>query len=48
MFERFTARRDEQLWYYRSLVEAFHGYPGRMADELERVVAELGALAKSS
>lgn len=45
MFERFAAGRDEQLWYYRSLVEAFRGYPSRMADELERVVAEIGTLA---
>jgi uracil-DNA glycosylase len=45
MFERFTAGRDQQLWYYRSLVEAFRGYPSRMADELERVVAEVGTLA---
>ena len=47
MFERFTAGRDEQLWYYRSLVEAFEGYPSRMAGELERVFAEIGALAES-
>ena len=31
MFERFTAGRDEQLWYYRSLVDAFRGYASRMA-----------------
>jgi uracil-DNA glycosylase len=45
MFERFTAGRDQQLWYYRSLVEGFRGYPSRMADELARVVAEIGTLA---
>ena len=45
MFERFTAGRDEQLWYYRSLAEAFRGYPSRMADELKGVVAEIGTLA---
>ena len=45
LLARFTAGRDEQLWYYRSLVEAFRGYPSRMADELERVVAEIGTLA---
>jgi hypothetical protein len=41
MFARFTAGRDEQLWYYRTLVQAFHGHPSRMAGELERVVAEI-------
>jgi hypothetical protein len=45
MFERFTAGRDEQLWYYRSLVDAFRGYPSRMAGELERVVAEIEVAA---
>jgi len=45
MFERFTAGRDEQLWYYRSLVDAFRSYPSRMAGELERVVAEIGVAA---
>jgi HD domain-containing protein len=47
MFQRFTAGRDNQLWYYRSLVEAFRGHPSRMADELERVVAEIGTLAEN-
>jgi (p)ppGpp synthase/HD superfamily hydrolase len=45
MFERFTAGRDEQLWYYRSLVDAFRGYPSGMAGELERVVAEIEVAA---
>jgi (p)ppGpp synthase/HD superfamily hydrolase len=45
MFERFTAGRDEQLWYYRSLVDVFRGYPGPMAGELERVVAEIEVAA---
>ncbi len=47
MFKRFTAGRDEQLWYYRSLVEAFEGYGNQMAGELERVVADIGTLAES-
>jgi uracil-DNA glycosylase len=47
MFQRFTAGRDDQLWYYRSLVEAFRGHPSRMADELERVVAQIGTLAEN-
>lgn len=48
MFERFTAGREEQLWYYRSLVDAFRYYPGRMAGELERVVAEIEVVASAS
>lgn len=47
MFERFTAGREEQLWYYRSLVDAFRDYPGRMAGELERVVAEIEVAASA-
>lgn len=47
MFERFTAGREEQLWYYRSLVEAFRGYPSRMAGELERVVGDIRTLAEN-
>ena len=37
--------RDEQLWYYRCLVDAFRGYPSRIAGELERVVAEIEVAA---
>ena len=48
MFERFTAGRDEQLWYHRSLVDAFPGYPSRIAGELERVVAEIEVAAFAS
>ena len=44
---RLTAGRDEQLWYYRSLVNAFRGYPSRIAGELERVVAEIEVAAFS-
>lgn len=47
MFARFTAGRDEQLWYYRTLVQAFHGHPSRMAGELERVVAEIETAASA-
>ena len=48
IFDRFSASRDETLWYYESLVGAFEGRreelgPGAAAalDELERTVAEL-------
>jgi GTP pyrophosphokinase len=42
LWDRFSAGGDEQLWYYRALVEAFR-QPDRspLFDELERVVGEL-------
>jgi GTP pyrophosphokinase len=42
LWDRFSAPPEEQLWYYRALVDAFR-QPGRTAlvDELERVVGEL-------
>jgi (p)ppGpp synthase/HD superfamily hydrolase len=47
LWERFNAPADEQLWYYRALVEAFQ-QPGRtpLVDELERVVGQLEAERK--
>jgi len=44
-FERFKTRSAaDQLWYYRSLADIYRErLPGRMADELARVVAELEA-----
>jgi (p)ppGpp synthase/HD superfamily hydrolase len=44
LWKRFNAPPEEQLWYYRSLVEAFE-QPGRtpLVDELERVVGQLEA-----
>lgn len=41
---RFSAGKADQLWYYRSLVEAFKhcGRDGKMLAEFERVVGELG------
>lgn len=46
VWERFSAGGDEQLWYYRSLVEAYRGagVTSPMLAELARVVAELGRL----
>ena len=48
VWDRFTADRDETLWYYESLVGAFEqrrdelgGGASAALDELERVVAEL-------
>ncbi|HXE57653.1 MAG TPA: HD domain-containing protein [Gemmatimonadales bacterium] len=44
-FERFNARRDEQLWYYARLLEVFRAAgdraPRRLVDELERVVTRI-------
>jgi (p)ppGpp synthase/HD superfamily hydrolase len=49
LWERFRGSRDEVLWYYRSLVEAFNRLrPGRLADELERIVAELERLVNAN
>lgn len=42
LWDRFSADRDEVVWYYRSLAEAFAAKrPGPMAHELVRVVDEL-------
>jgi hypothetical protein len=42
LWDRFNAPAEDQLWYYRALVEAFR-QPDRspLVDELERVVSEL-------
>ena len=42
LWDRFSASAEDNLWYYRSLVQAFR-QPGSTAlvDELERVVGEL-------
>jgi (p)ppGpp synthase/HD superfamily hydrolase len=44
LWARFNAPPEEQLWYYRALVEAFR-QPDRtpLVDELERVVGQLEA-----
>jgi (p)ppGpp synthase/HD superfamily hydrolase len=43
---RYNAGREAQLWYFRSLVEAFRdaGARGRLVDELDRTVSELERL----
>jgi (p)ppGpp synthase/HD superfamily hydrolase len=42
VWDRFTATRDQTLWYYRALADAFlKVQPGPLAEELDRVVAEL-------
>jgi len=45
LWSRLNASREEMLWYYRSLVEAFAAYGGgRLVDELDRTVSELDSL----
>ena len=45
VWQRFTAGRKDQLWYYRELVETFvemgEDLPQGLLDELDRVVTEL-------
>ncbi len=49
VWTRFTVGKDEQLWYYRSLVDALHGrLDSYMADELAAVVSKIERLARSS
>ena len=50
LWSRFNAGRDEQLWYYRSIVTTFHevGVRGRLVDELDAIVSELETLASQT
>ena len=46
LWERFTEGRDEQLWYYRSLVSAlrkadYGGQSRALVDQLDEVVTAL-------
>ena len=46
VWDRFNAGADEQLWWYRSLVDVFSARrPGAMTDELAKAVDRLSALA---
>jgi GTP pyrophosphokinase len=46
VWDRFTATREQTLWYYRELVVALGtGWTHPLLDELERVVEELHAAA---
>lgn len=45
LWSRFSASREETLWYYRSLADIFlEAGAGPLAEELERVVSALEAL----
>ncbi len=46
-FSIFKGGKDETLWYYRSLTDAFTTkVPKRLADELNRTVSELERVSK--
>lgn len=45
LWRRFNAGRDDELWYYRSLVDIFRDRSVPLAGELGRVVADLHRLA---
>ena len=48
VWDRFSGGREGSLWYYRALVEAFHGRAAHaLVDELERAVSELERLSTS-
>jgi (p)ppGpp synthase/HD superfamily hydrolase len=47
VWSRFSASRDEVLWYYRSLIDGFRASGGGpLVEELELVVGELERLIK--
>ena len=46
LWARFNGGRSGTLWYYRALADAFRTLgPGRLAEELDRVVSEIEQLA---
>ncbi len=46
LWARFNGGRSGTLWYYRALADAFRSFgPGRLAEELDRVVSEIEQLA---
>lgn len=51
IWSRFAVGRDDQIWYYRSLVETLRGAPAgapeRLVDELTRTVGSLEILIAS-
>ncbi len=49
IFDRFKGGRDGTLWYYRALANTFKTTgPAALADELERVVDEIGRLTTAA
>jgi hypothetical protein len=50
-FERFNVGREDTLWYYRALVDAFRDNPASnrdLVDELNRVVTKMENLASTT
>jgi (p)ppGpp synthase/HD superfamily hydrolase len=50
VWARFNASRDETLWYYRALVQAFRRNPAHnsdLIDELDRTTAEVERLVRA-
>jgi len=48
VWDRFTPSREESLWYYRALVDAFRANPAHrsaLIDELDRTVTDMERLA---
>jgi hypothetical protein len=43
VWDRFNAGKEDQLWFYRSCIEAFDlsGYSGPMVEELRSIVSKL-------
>ena len=50
LWNRFTATKEQTLWYYRSVVEVFRrrGVSARLLDELDRTAQTLEDLARQS
>lgn len=47
MFSRFNAGKEGTLWYYRALADVFLArLPGSLAEELDRMVQDMHALAQ--
>jgi (p)ppGpp synthase/HD superfamily hydrolase len=46
VWSRFNAGKDDQLWYYQSVIQAYDdaGASGPLLDELRRLVSQLGRL----
>ena len=46
LWDRFTGKKDDTLWYYRSLADAFgESLDNALSDELRRTVKDIEALA---
>ena len=46
VFDRFSAGRDDTLWYYRQLAKIFSSRRAPMAKQLDATVAEMEKLAE--